>query len=42
MVLTSIENNVINLPPIITKLYLKQCVNVDMIKLQCECDVIRF
>ena len=42
LILTDIDNNVINLPPIITKLYLKHCVNVDMIKLQCECDIIRF
>ena len=42
LVLTDIDNNVINLPPIITKLYLKHCVDADMIKLHGECDIIRF
>ena len=42
LILTSIKNNITNLPPILRTLYLKHCVNVDMIKLPYGCDIIRF
>ena len=42
LILTDIDNNVINLPPLLKTLYLKHCVNVDMIKLPYGCDIIRF
>ena len=42
LVLTSIDNNITNLPPLLKTLYLKHCVNVDMIKLPYGCDIIRF
>ena len=42
LVLTSIENNITNLPPILRTLYLKSDINVDMIKLPYGCDIIRF
>ena len=42
LVLTSIENNITNLPPILRTLYLKSDINVDMIKIPYGCDIIRF
>ena len=42
LILTRIKNNITNLPPILRTLYLKHCVNVDMIKLPYGCDIIRF
>ena len=42
LILTDIKNNITNLPPILRTLYLKHCVNVDMIKLPYGCDIIRF
>ena len=42
LVLTSIKNNITNLPPILRTLYLKSNINVDMIKLPYGCDIIRF
>ena len=42
LILTSIKNNVINLPPILGTLYLKSNINVDMIKLPYGCDIIKF
>jgi Leucine-rich repeat (LRR) protein len=42
LVLTSIKNNITNLPPILRTLYLKSDINVDMIKLPYGCDIIRF
>jgi hypothetical protein len=43
LVLTSIKNNITNLPPIIRMLYLKSNkTNVDMIKIPYGCDIIRF
>ena len=42
LVLTSIDNNITNLPPILKTLYLKRSVNVDMIKIPYGCDIIRF
>ena len=42
LVLTSIKNNITNLPPILRTLYLKSNINVDMIKIPYGCDIIRF
>jgi Leucine-rich repeat (LRR) protein len=43
LVLTSINNNITNLPPILKTLYLKSDrTNVDMIKIPYGCDIIRF
>jgi hypothetical protein len=42
LILTSIENNITNLPPIIRTLYLKSDIETDMIKLPYGCDIIRF
>jgi internalin A len=42
LILTDIENNITNLPPILRTLYLKSNINVDMIKLPYGCDIIRF
>ena len=42
LVLTSIDNNITNLPPILRTLYLKSYIDVDMIKLPYGCDIIRF
>jgi Leucine-rich repeat (LRR) protein len=42
LILTSIENNITNLPPLLRTLYLKSDINVDMIKLPYGCDIIRF
>jgi Leucine-rich repeat (LRR) protein len=42
LILTSIKNNITNLPPILRTLYLKSNINVDMIKLPYGCDIIRF
>jgi Leucine-rich repeat (LRR) protein len=42
MILTYNKSNIINLPLIIKKLYLRNGITVDMIKLQGGCDIIRF
>ena len=42
LILTSIENNITNLPPILRTLYLKSDIETDMIKLPYGCDIIRF
>jgi Leucine-rich repeat (LRR) protein len=42
LILTSIENNITNLPPILRTLYLKSDIRTDMIKLPYGCDIIRF
>ena len=42
LILTSIENNIRNLPPLLKTLYLKSDIDVDMIKLPYGCDIIRF
>ncbi len=42
LVLTSIKNNITNLPPLLKILYLKSNINVDMIKIPYGCDIIRF
>ena len=42
LVLTSIENNITNIPPLLKTLYLKSDIDVDMIKLPYGCDIIRF
>ena len=42
LILTDIENNITNLPPILRTLYLKSDIDVDMIKLPYGCDIIRF
>ena len=42
LILTDIDNNITNLPPILKTLYLKSDIDVDMIKLPYGCDIIRF
>ena len=44
LILTDIDNNITNLPPILKTLYLKSHINVDMIKLPygCNINIIRF
>ena len=42
LILTDIDNNITNLPPLLRTLYLKSDINVDMIKLPYGCDIIRF
>ena len=42
LILTSIENNITNLPPLLETLYLKSDINADMIKIPYGCDIIRF
>ena len=42
LILTDIDNNITNLPPILRTLYLKSDIDVDMIKIPYGCDIIRF
>jgi Leucine-rich repeat (LRR) protein len=42
LILTDIDNNITNLPPILKTLYLKSDIDVDMIKIPYGCDIIRF
>ena len=42
LILTDIDNNITNLPPLLRTLYLKSDIDVDMIKLPYGCDIIRF